>query len=152
MYRLFAITPTNVVQIEQRSVPYYANNIQSSNVTPACSDDQEIDTLKPEILSLDVMWHISDKATKYELKAYMLCGSKNDYCSKCNVYKGKPPIPQRTNGNNKKEHIPFIPVISTSFSHNFLIFWNLVLELHVLSDQREKVYLLNKKERGKSEL
>lgn len=85
----------------------------------------------------------------------MLCDSKNDYCSQCNVYKGKPQIPQRTNGHLvhfKKEHIPFTPVISTSFSHYFLIFWNLVLELHVLSDQREKVYLLNKKERGKSEL
>lgn len=45
----------NVVHIEQQFVPYYANNIQSLNVTPACSDDQEIDTLNPEIVSPNVL-------------------------------------------------------------------------------------------------
>ncbi|VDI01309.1 Hypothetical predicted protein [Mytilus galloprovincialis] len=39
-----------------------------------------------------------DKPSKYGLKAYMLCDSKNGFCSKFKLYTGKPLIPHSSNG------------------------------------------------------
>lgn len=51
MYNCFPPRHANTFEILQKSVPFYAKNIQSSNVIRASSNDEEVKTQKPNIWS-----------------------------------------------------------------------------------------------------